>query len=161
GRRMPARLCGRLEISPQPTHEDGREDSRRNVADSLSRRQPEVVPGALSEQGRMGARDLVRGPTVRVVVERERFARHSLRAAKRGGMPVVGEVRGAKDHVSINRGQDLPLAARHAGFQHSKVTAVFLAPVLVEVDEKVEPPIEVEAWVPVEVGMNTELSATH
>jgi hypothetical protein len=40
------------------------------------------------------------------------------------------------------------------------VTAEFLAPVLVEVDEKVEPPIEVEAWVPVEVGMDTELAAT-
>src|SRR5712692_7373911 len=48
----------------------------------------------------------VPGPSVRVVVEREGLAAHSLRAGERLRMSVIREIRGVEDDAAVEHGKD-------------------------------------------------------
>jgi hypothetical protein len=74
-------------------------------------------------------------------------------------MTVQGEIRGAEDDGAVEDGQDLPLAARHVAIPQLEMPPVLLLPVLVEVDEQVEPAIELQQGVPVEVHVHLEEAA--
>src|SRR6516165_5086300 len=76
-------------------------------------------------------------------------------------MTVIGEVCRAEDHHSIEDRQHLGLAARHVAIPQLQVSAVVLAPVLVQVEKEIQAPAEAVSAVLVEVGMNAQLPAAH
>ena len=91
---------------------------------------------------------------IRVVVGREGFARTIRRATERSGMTMIGETGGAEDGAAVEDRQDLLLGLRHLAIPELEVTTVLLFPILVEIDQNVDAPVELELVVLVEVGVD-------
>src|SRR6516162_1637 len=109
----------------------------------------------------MIAADFLCRPTVAEIVQGERFAGHVVRTLQRIRMTVVGEVCRTEDHHPIENWQYLGFATGHIAIPQLQMSAPFLAPVLVEVEEEIQAPVQVVGPVPVEVGMNSQLTTAH
>src|SRR4051794_451699 len=95
----------------------------------------------------------------RVVVERHRLARHPLGRRERMRMSVKGRVGRRENPRAIDRRQDLLAACAHVAIPKLEMPAVLIAPILVEIDEHVQPAIEFQLRMDVEVGVNLQESA--
>src|SRR6188474_912968 len=74
-------------------------------------------------------------------------------------MTVVAEVRRVEDDGAVEDRRD-PLHAPFSGsVPQLQVPAPLLCPILIQVDEQVQPAIEIQALVEVEIGMDTEGAA--
>src|SRR2546421_2493813 len=114
------------------------------------------VPGARAEQRPVRRRHLVRGPSVRVVVQREGLAAHSVRAGQRLRVSVVREIRGVEDDAPVEHGKDPLLAGLHIPTPELEVSAVLLLPIAIQVEQEVDPSIEIQAPVVIEIGVDLE-----
>src|SRR5713101_8304008 len=106
-------------------------------------------------------RHFLGGPTIAEIVECERFARHALGALQWVRVTMIGEVCGPENHKSIEHRQNLRLAPGHITVPELKMTAIFLAPILVQVEQHIEAPVETVTRMLVKVGMDCELSPPH
>src|SRR5437773_12449288 len=94
---------------------------------------------------------LLRGPAIAEIVERQRLARHTVGALQWVRVTVIGKVCGSKNHKPVEHRQNLRLALSHITVPELKMTAVFLAPILVQVEQQIEAPVETVTRMLVEV----------
>src|ERR1700739_3202666 len=97
---------------------------------------------ALPEDSAVGIADLFFRPTVGIVVRCDGFAGPIRRAGKRRRMAVVRVVGGAEDSAAVEDRQDLLLRPGHLAIPELEMAAVFFVPVLVQIDQDVDAPIE-------------------
>src|SRR5882762_9530815 len=109
----------------------------------------------------MISRNLLGGPAIAEVVERQGFSRHPLWTLQWVRVTVVGEIGGPKNHEPIEHRQNLRLASGHVAVPQLQVTAEILAPILVQVEQQIEAPVETVTRMLVEVGMDGQLSSRH
>src|SRR6267143_1885274 len=109
----------------------------------------------------MLARDLLRGSAIGEVVQRKRFARNTLGALQWVRVTMIGKVRGSEHHEPIEHRQNLRLASSHVTIPELKMTAILLAPILVQVEQQIEAPVETVKRMLVEVSMDCELTSPH
>ena len=76
-------------------------------------------------------------------------------------MPVERDVRGAEHDRPVEDGRDPPLASGHRAGPQLEMAAILVLPRLVQVDEQVQAPVEVQQRVPVEVDVHLEEPAGH
>jgi hypothetical protein len=69
-------------------------------------------------------------------------------------MSVIREAGGVEDRAPVEDGKDLLLCARHLPVPELEVPAVLFLPVLVQVDEDINAPVELESVVAIEVRMH-------
>src|SRR5436305_10063726 len=74
-------------------------------------------------------------------------------------MAVVRRVARGEDHGAVEYRQDARLAARGVGVPQLEMPAVLLAPIAVQIEEKVQSPVEVQLGMDVEVGVNAQVPA--
>src|SRR5437588_4674175 len=74
-------------------------------------------------------------------------------------MPVIRRVARRKDHRAVENRENSLHAAAPVAVPQLEMAAVLLAPVLVEVDQHVEPPIQLQFGMDVEVGVDFEEAA--
>src|SRR5437764_1068983 len=65
----------------------------------------------------------------------------------------------SKDHQSVEDGQNLGLAPRHVAIPQLEMAAEILVPVAVEIHEHVQPSVQPEARMLVEISVDGQLSA--
>jgi hypothetical protein len=75
-------------------------------------------------------------------------------------MAVIGEIGGGEDHHPIEDRENPRGALRHGLVPELEVAAVLLRPIVVEIEQDVEPSIEWKSTVPVEVGMDLQEAVT-
>src|SRR4029078_3110778 len=72
---------------------------------------------------------------------------------------VEGEIGRVEDHAAVEGGIDAPHALRHRGIPELELAAPCGLPVPGEVEDEIEPRVEAEPGVVVEVGMDPQASA--
>src|SRR5947209_17669498 len=98
-------------------------------------------------------------PPRRVVVQRYRFPRHPLGCRKRMRMSVKRRIGRRKNHRAVENRQDLLAAGGLIALPKLQMSAVLVAPILVEIHEHVQAAIELQFRMNVEVGVNLQKSA--
>lgn len=96
---------------------------------------------------------------VAVIVKGEGLPGISRRTGERFGMPVEGKVCGVEDDAAVEKGQNFFAELGHIFVPEFEVSAVFLLPILVQVDQQVETPIELEAIVTAKVNVHLEIAS--
>ena len=76
-------------------------------------------------------------------------------------MSMVGEVRRAEDHYAVENRQYLGLALFHVAIPKLQFSAVFLAPILVQIKQQIQTPIQTVVAMAVEVRMHAQLAPRH
>jgi len=71
---------------------------------------------------------------------------------------MIGEVCGSENYKPIEHRQNLCLAPGHITVPELKMTAIFFAPIPVQVEQHNEAPVETATRMLVKVGMDCELS---
>src|SRR6266851_968536 len=147
--------------STQAARNDGRQKIFGQVAHPLLHGQSRVAPVAIAENGGMIPADLVGRAAVAEIVKCKRLAGHSLETLQRIRVAVVSEVGRSKNHHAVEHRQYLGFALAHAAIPKLQMSAVFLAPLFVQIENHIQAPIQIIRGMFVEIGMNTELSAPH
>src|SRR5687768_9279307 len=74
-------------------------------------------------------------------------------------MTVIRKIGRREDDTSIEERKHTLFTTRHRAIPQLEMATVFFGPILVEVEQKIEPSIEIETFVFVEVGVNGETAA--
>ena len=104
-------------------------------------------------------RNFLRGPPIAEIIKRKRFARHIFGTLQWIRVAMKGEVRCPKNSKSIKYRQNPSFAPRNVAVPEFQMTAIFLAPVLIQVNQYIKTSIEIEARMFVEVSMDGELAS--
>ena len=70
-----------------------------------------------------------------------------------------GVHRRVKDHAAVKAGKDLGFTFGHAGVPKLELPAERLAPILVQIKQDVDPPIDLQIRMQVKVGMDLQEAA--
>src|SRR3990167_3099896 len=132
------------------------QDGGRKVLTHAPKDALEFLGGTCLENGGVDTVGFTLGPTIGVEIERQRFARHVLRAIQGIGVPVKVFAGGGKDGQPVENRQDLVTAERRVLVPQFQITAVFLFPVLVQVQQDVDAPVQKGGVVVIEVGVEFE-----
>jgi hypothetical protein len=101
-----------------------------------------------------------RKPAIAKIVERKRFARYTLGAMQCVQVTMIGEVCGSENYKPIEHRQNLCLAPGHITVPELKMTAIFFAPIPVQVEQHIEAPVETATRMLVKVGMDGSFPPT-
>jgi hypothetical protein len=145
----------------QAARHDGRQKILGQLAHPPLHDKSELAVVTLAENGGMIPGDFVGWAAIAEIVECKRLASHSLETLQRIWMAVVSEVSRSENHHPVEYRQYLGLALGHAAIPKFQMSAVFLAPVFVQIQDQVQAPIQAIFGMFVEVGMNTELPSPH
>src|SRR5882724_7738403 len=100
-------------------------------------------------------------PAIAEIIECERFASHPLWTLQWVWMSVIGKVSGAKDHHPIEDWQYLRLTTGHIPVPEFEVATIFLLPILVQIQEQIEPAVESILAMLVEIRMHPKFASPH
>src|SRR5579862_3616210 len=116
------------------------------------------IAGARTEE-RVVFSFLFGGTSIAEVIEGDRTPPYPLRAGQRFRMAVVRKGRCREDGASVEDRQNLLLATGNVLVPELEVTAVFLFPILVQIQEEVQTPVETVCGVVREVDVDAQFSA--
>lgn len=98
-------------------------------------------------------------PTRRVVIKRNRPPRNAFRRGQRLRMPMVAVLVRIKNHTPVINRQHLLQAFLHPDIPKLQVAAVRLLPVLGQVNNQVQPALNVELFVQAEIRVHAQEAA--
>src|ERR1700677_1688786 len=104
--------------------------------------------------------DLFRGTTVTEVIQGKRFASYIFRACKRIRVPVIGKVRGAKDHDAVEIRGHFRFAPIHLAVPQLQVPTILFAPILIQIQQQIDPPIKSKLPMFVEIRVYSQFAPT-
>src|ERR1700722_3537342 len=117
----------------ESTQYDRRDAVIGQFTQALLERRPEILWIARPKQGRVLARHFFGRAAIAEVIQRQGFSGHACGARQRIRMSMVREVCRAEDHYAVENRQYFGLALFHVAIPKLQFSAVFLAPILVQI----------------------------
>src|SRR5688572_30985212 len=129
------------------------------AAMSASFRRLPIVVVSLPEDRVVGTRPFIVRAAVAVVIEGDRLAAHALGTGERRRVAMKRMVGGAEHDGAVEDRQDPLLTAHHLAIPQLEMAAVFLLPIAVQIDQQIEPAVEAQFGMPIEIGVHLEKAA--
>src|ERR1700679_3707430 len=146
-------------IPAESTQYDRRDAVIGQSTQALLERWLQVLWIARPKQGRVLARHFFGRTAIAEVIQRQGFSGHAFGALQRIRMSMVREVRRAENHYAVENRQYFGLALFHVTIPKLQFSAVFLAPILVEIEQQIQTPIQTVVGMAVEVRVHAQLAS--